>query len=111
MDLLLHFPTGDIKRNLERSRAQYTEYISRFLGTEEWQTRAQYAADVHLLIDVLRTQLQPLGYIASTVRAMPVTTKGNVPIYHLVYASKNELGDRIWESIIKTHGSGQRSLF
>ncbi len=35
----------------------------------------------------------------------------NLPLYYLVYASKSERGDKIWQSITKNKPSGQRGLF
>ena len=33
------------------------------------------------------------------------------PLYHLVFASKDKLGEKIWNSITKNAPSGQGNLF
>lgn len=111
MDILLHFPTGDLTRNLRL----YEERITRFLGTADWQARVTDPGQVLKLVDVLREQLHPFGYKKAEVRSFqgdPVlrNTK-NVPLYHLVLAAKHELGDKIWRSVIRVEGSGQKRLW
>lgn len=106
MDLILLFPTGmDIKRNFDRS----AEKITRFLGTDAWKDRAADAREAVKLIGVLREQLKPYGYTQGTVRSVPITSGGRV-LYHLVFATKEPLGDKIWNSIARTTSKGQRSL-
>jgi three-Cys-motif partner protein len=106
MDLILLFPTGmDIKRNFDRS----AETITRFLGTDEWQDRAAGAREAVKLIGVLREQLKPYGYTQGTVRSVPIMSGGRV-LYHLVFATKEALADRLWNSIARTTSKGQRSL-
>jgi three-Cys-motif partner protein len=50
MDLIIHFPTMDIKRTFGTAGP----FITRFLGTEDWKERVRTASEVVLLIDVLR---------------------------------------------------------
>jgi len=72
MDILLHFPTGDMTRNLH----QYETQITRFLGTDAWRKNTR-----------------------------------NVQLYYLVLATKHELGEKIWRSVIQIEGSGQKRLW
>jgi three-Cys-motif partner protein len=107
MDIILHFPTWDLKRNFERS-----ERIDRLLGTARWRGRVREARDVPRLVDVLREQLEPFGYGNAEVRYVPPIKSGkNVPLYHLVFLAKNPLGDKIWQSVVRVEGSGQKRLF
>lgn len=108
MDILLHFPTGDLARNLR----QYEARITRFLGTDRWQELVKEPKDVLKLLDVLRNQLLPFGYQKAQVRYEPLlkNTK-NVPLYHLVLVAKHGLAERIWRSVIRTEGSGQKRLW
>jgi hypothetical protein len=32
-------------------------------------------------------------------------------VYHLLYATKHQLGNKIWESIARTEAGGQKNLF
>lgn len=108
MDILLHFPTNDLARNL----GQHEERISAFLGTESWQNRVTRSKDVLKLLDVLREQLQPFGYQKAEVRYEPLLKNArNAPLYHLVLVAKHGLADRIWRSVIRIEGSGQKRLW
>ena len=83
-----------------------------FLGTDRWRERVREARDVPHLVDVLREQLEPFGYGNAEVRYVPPIKSGkNVPLYHLVFLAKNPLGDKIWQSVVRVEGSGQKRLF
>lgn len=65
---------------------------------------------------MLREQLEPLGYVESdgvpSVRYMPpIKTDQNVPLYHLAFMAKHPVADRIWRSVVRTEGSGQKRMF
>jgi len=113
MDILLHFPTGDMTRNLH----QYETQITRFLGTDAWRKRVTRPRDVPTLIDVLGEQLEQFGYRKADVRSVPfhdqpvLKNTRNVQLYHLVLATKHERGEKIWRSVIRIEGSGQKRLW
>ena len=52
MDLLVFFPVGEIKRNLERNRATYGALINRAVGTDEWQPIVRRTGDILKLVEV-----------------------------------------------------------
>jgi len=109
MDLIVHFPTGDIKRNLaqhESTRFALTEA----LGTSSWISEIKSMTDVPRLIEIFKEQLGSLGYGSTAVRSEPIRNSNNLPLYYLVYASKNARGDKIWQSITKNAPSGQRGM-
>jgi hypothetical protein len=108
MDILLHFPTNDLVRNLRRR----PDRISAFLGTDAWKTRVTGPRDVPKLRNVLREQLLPFGYQKAEIRHEPLlkNTK-NAPPYHLVLIAKHGLADKIWQSVIRVEGSGQKRLW
>jgi three-Cys-motif partner protein len=108
MDILLHFPTNDLVRNLK----QHADRITTFLGTQSWKDRVTDPRDVLMLLDVLREQLLPFGYQKAEVRYEPLlkNTK-NAPLYHLVLVAKHGLAEKIWRSVIRTEGSGQKRLW
>lgn len=106
MDLLIHFPTMDAKRNFN----QGTEpKLTKALGTADWRKDVRKPKDVTRAIDTLHKGLVQFGYTGENVRSVPVTNSHDGVLYHLVYASKDRLGDKIWESIARTRGN-QRSL-
>ena len=70
--------------------------------------QAGRAGEVVREIDTLVGNLASLGYTGSNVRRVPVTNSQGVVQYHLVYASRDPLGDKIWQSI--TASPTQREL-
>jgi three-Cys-motif partner protein len=105
MDLIIHFPTGTIKRNW----GKVDDGLDRFLGTTEWRKAAPGGAkDAAKLVDVLREQLTGAGYTGANVRAVPIENKKHARMYHLVFASKHALADKIWNDVTKHKPSGQR---
>jgi len=112
MDLVVFFPVAEIKRNLERNRSTYTALLDRALGTNEWQRTIARKGDVLKLVEVFRQQLQKrFGYTTARARTAPIKNDKNVPLYHLLFASKHPLGDKIWDSITKRTAGGQGTLF
>lgn len=111
MDLMIHFPTGALKRNLlNPSNPEFGAVIDRMMGTTDWRDQVHAARDVTKLIDVLRTRLVALGYDNERVNTLPVTNNQGALLYHLVFASKDKRGTAIWKSISRHHGA-QRGLF
>ncbi len=108
MDLLIHLPTMDIKRNFGRG-AQAR--LTKALGTDEWKKHASGPSGIaRWAVDALRKKLTEFGYTGKEVPSPMVTNTKNGSLYHLVFAAKHDLGDKIWKSIAKTSGSGQGSL-
>jgi three-Cys-motif partner protein len=107
MDILLHFPTADLERNL-----QHEERIDRMLGTERWRDRVSGPEDVHVLAEVLKERLEPFGYENGGVHYDPALKTGvNRTLYRLLFLSKHPRGAKIWNSVILREGSGQKRLF
>jgi three-Cys-motif partner protein len=92
MDLIINFPTGDKKRNYEREGFSSP-------------------GDVVGQIEDLRKRLEPFGYRNEQVRDMAVRNSKHNILYHLVFASKDPKGNKIWKDITKNESSGQRNLF
>jgi three-Cys-motif partner protein len=112
MDLIVFFPIGEIRRNIERNRATYIEYLDRALGTNEWQPVVKTKRDVTKLIGIFRRQLETrFGYTAGQVRTAAIRNEKNVALYHLIFASKHSRGDAIWDSVTRRAPGGQRKLF
>lgn len=109
MDLVIHFPAADIKRNLGQN-PQTQLWLSQALGTSDWRSKIASDTDVAGLIDVFKQQLASLGYLSQEVRSEPIRNSQNLPLYYLVYASKNKRGDKIWQSITRNAPSGQRGF-
>jgi three-Cys-motif partner protein len=109
MDLIVHFPTADIKRNLEQNE-NTKQWLTEALGTPWWAEGIASTTDVGHLIEVFKRQLATLGYKSTEVRSEPIKNNKKLTLYYLVYASKNERGDAIWQSITKNKPSGQQGM-
>jgi three-Cys-motif partner protein len=112
MDLIVHFPTMGIKRNLEKT-PNYARHVDRLLGTSEWQRYVKDADQVVKLISMLKDRLAELGYIRDDDLAGDPAFKNDEGgiLYHLFFASKDPLGYKLWKSLLKTAPSGQKRLF
>jgi three-Cys-motif partner protein len=107
MDIILHFPLSDMKRNLDRDE----EFYDRFLGTRDWRQRVNSARDVPKLVAFLKERLVQFGYVNNEhVYSPPIKNSTNNTLYHLVFISKDKLGNKIWKSITRTTPHGQPSL-
>lgn len=108
MDLLIHLPTMDMKRNFGRGTEAR---LTKALGTDEWKQHVRGPAGIaRFAVEALRKKLTEFGYTGKEVPCPRVTNTQNGGLYHLVFAAKHDLGDKIWKSIAKTSGSGQGSL-
>lgn len=102
MDLIIHFPVADMKRNITNVKAgDYAGFIDRFLGTH---VDIKLLSEIPSLIDVLRAQLKPYGYEQEQVRSVSVCNSKNAPLYYLVYISKAKTGSKIWKSLTRNTG-------
>ena len=106
MDLLIHFPTNSIKRNFHNNLD-----FDAMVGTKEWRADVRTAHDVPKLVDHLRNSLGKQGYSDENVRSIPIKNTKEGLLYHLVFATKDRLGNKIWNSIVSIEHTGQRNLF
>lgn len=127
MDLLINFPIGSIKRNIDVWLAKKETILDLFLGTDVWRERIKTRSSqsiFKILLDVFREQLNSIGYpdeglmmvtsnanIYSSLPTVGVKNTKEVDLYVLILASKHKLGQKIWSSVIKTKPDGQKSLF
>jgi three-Cys-motif partner protein len=105
MDLIIHFPTNGVRRNFD------SVDIDGMIGCTDWRSTVHHAGDVVKLIGYLQRSLASIGYTDERVRVLQVKNDQQGLLYHLVFATKNPLGNRIWKSITRTDPSGQRSMF
>lgn len=106
MDLLIHFPTGSLKRNLHNHPD-----FNQMVGASESLSDVPGAHDVGKAMEQLRENLARLGYSGKQVRCIDIRNSKKTILYHLFFASKKQLADDIWSSIAKVDACGQRSLF
>lgn len=129
MDMLIHFPIGSIHRNLDNWMNKTNTILDTFLGTDTWRERIEDAHknakhnDYYVLTDIFKEQLKAVGYpeeglklqesergLLEQLSTVSIKNTRNVNLYVLILASKHELGQKIWNSIIKIDPRGQRSF-
>ncbi|MEE9247685.1 MAG: three-Cys-motif partner protein TcmP [Dehalococcoidia bacterium] len=112
MDLIITFHTGSIKRV-----AQYElELLESFFGDPEWQRKYQEFIKAggrqgsRILLDFYENRLRNIAGYNFIDDRLFITNTVEVPLYHLIYASRHSIGAKFWrESIAKTR-AGQRRL-
>ncbi len=109
MDLLIHYPTGAMKRNIAKA-ATGDLTKARMAKALGGGVTAAWPRDVVREIDKLRKNLAKLGYTGKKLRTVGVLNSKGVVMYHLVYASRDPLGDGIWQSITRPKGQGELRL-
>ncbi len=127
MDMLINFPIGAIKRNLQTWMDRSDTILDDFLGTNEWRREIKESTKGNIfraLIEIYKKQLISIGYpeeglraassddkICSGLPTVPIRNTKDVDLYVLILASKHPLGQKIWNSIIKYDPVGQKRLF
>tara|TARA_Y100000294_G_scaffold176787_1_gene200210 strand:- start:313 stop:1218 length:906 start_codon:yes stop_codon:yes gene_type:complete len=124
MDMLIHFPIGPIKRNIQRWIKGNKTILDDFMGTSEWIKMIDakmMGKTFRILIDLYTKQLKSIGYkelklavsdstIYSGIPTVPIKNTKDVDLYVLILASKHSLGQKIWNSVIKIDRKGQKNL-
>ena len=105
MDMIINFPIGEMRRNWK-----HPERIDRAVGSDDASLRVASPRDVIKTLAQLQSNLARLGYTELPRRTVPVENDNGVTLYHLTYASKHPLGDKIWASITSRDPNGQRRL-
>ena len=108
MDMIFHFPIGGMKRIFKK----HIERLERFIGLpkNEWGVDVVSGPDVSKLLPVFQRQLEILGYPIRELLSPPIKNTKNLPLYHLVFATRHERGEEIWKSITRKTPSGQREF-
>ena len=105
LDIILNFPTSDVRRNFRGF-----ERIDRFVGSDEWRDAISSPHEAPKLVEILRSELGQLGYRGDQVRSVPIKDRGRL-LYHLMFASKDPLGEKIWQSVTSRLPDGQSLMF
>lgn len=109
MDFLILIPTGmDAVRNFERYAATSSKTVERFLGRPEWRdewhtARTNGQTVSAFLLDSYGRSMAALEYKYSgpeDTRQIR-STSNNLPLYHLAFFSRHQLGRDFWNSARK----------
>jgi len=111
MDLAITFHVGNMKRVAEDPPAE----LLHFFPDKTWISDYRNARDKRkstgrALLDAYERGLSKLGYIAVKDYVLQVNSN-NVPLYHLVFASKSKRGTDFWDKIASRSEAGQIRMF
>jgi three-Cys-motif partner protein len=124
MDLIINYPQGGLNRLMKRVyTSDRISPVDEFFGDSGWRTiyakqQGKHGASIHGgLIEFYMHRLYELGYKEvkrdDQVGDEPLmrNVRRNAPLYRLLFASKNPLGDKFWHSITRRNVHGQARLF
>jgi three-Cys-motif partner protein len=124
MDLVINYPQGGLNRMMAKEyRTMGEGCVDLFFGTPDWRSLYQKFRDHHKsglhrdLIDLYKSKLHNLGYTevkggdeAAMNEPLIRNIQRNAPLYRLIFASKNPLGEKFWSSVTRRDVYGQRRL-
>ncbi len=110
IDLVINFPTVFIKRNWRRELPQLDKFMNGSGYRESFElamTRQDpWATPTSALLDSYKKELHGIGY--KYVRdQIGVKNSQGLPLYQLIFASKNERGSEFWDKVTDRQESGQ----
>jgi three-Cys-motif partner protein len=125
MDLIINYPEGGLNRIMAKVfQSETSNAVDIFFGTQEWRLiynryQLKQLRGLHReLIDLYKSRLVDLGYqevkLGDQVggdEPLMRNTRRNAPLYRLIFASKNPLGDKFWHAITQRNRYGQMNLF
>lgn len=116
VDFLILLATNmDLKRNYVYYKNEENGKVDKFLGYDNW--REEYrtsASDMNIITFCAMKYDQNminLGYTEPALKEQIRSYERNLPLYHLAFYSRHELGNEFWGIIRKLRGSGQIELF
>ncbi len=124
-DLIIHYSQQGITRyGLKAFKSDEETKVDRFFGTTEWRRvykpwyEKPRKPGLHReLIGFYKERLKSLGYRevkqSDEILTEPLirNEKRNVPLYRLIFASKNPLGEDFWQKVTQRNVYGQKQMF
>lgn len=116
-DFIINFSTGGLRR-VAGEAFQHPEFsvadrVNQFFGTEDWRNipiRPDGSMPVNEWIEFYQNRLSEIGYKWGTESSVKIKTDYGVELYRLLFASKDDLGVKLWEEARK-NAPKQRSMF
>lgn len=112
IDFLILIPSGmDANRNISYYIDESNTAVENFTGASQWRNEwllegARWENFGLFFADLFGRQMQTLSYfyegLANMVRIR--STEKNLPLYHLAFFSRNELGRKFWKEARKYSG-------
>lgn len=116
-DFIINFSTGGLRRvageAFQHPESSVAERVNQFFGTQDWRDipiRPDGSMPVNEWIEFYQNRLSALGYKWGTESSIKIRTNYGVELYRLLFASKHDLGVKLWEEARK-NAPKQRSMF
>jgi three-Cys-motif partner protein len=121
IESFIHFPTGDIQRNVlrhDQSKVAPAEIdrMNAMWGDESWRSAAyldepdlfgsrQVKQPIDLLLDAFADRLRKIAGFKHVSTPLPMRNKTNAIIYHLIFATQQRTALRIASDILKAEST------
>jgi len=116
IDLIINFHDGmGIRMNIHQYTKSKETALDVFMGSNRWRQRFEqklmsFEDICHAIVNEYIENLGKLGYLAFDDEMVSITTKQNVLLYYLLFASKHPRGNDLWRKIGVIDPHGQRKL-
>ncbi|MBC8273515.1 MAG: three-Cys-motif partner protein TcmP [Chloroflexi bacterium] len=107
MDLAVTFHAGNMKRVADKPPKELLDFFPDFSWQQEYKEASRlHRSIVRVLLDAYERGLRNLGYDEIKDYVLE-RNKKNVPLYYLIFASKNPKGAEFWDKIAVHSETGQ----
>jgi len=107
MDIAVTFQVGAMKRTASNPPQDLLDFFPDSSWQQEYEeARKMHRATGRVLLDVYEQGLRNLGYVAIKDYVLEKNRR-NVPLYHLIFASKHPKGAEFWDKIAGRSEAGQ----
>ncbi|MEP7168805.1 MAG: three-Cys-motif partner protein TcmP [Bacteroidota bacterium] len=117
MDFLILLALGmDANRNMETYLNSSSDKISKFLNDKDWREKfnknhsLEHASFVQFLAKEYKKNIERIKYKSPEDFHEIRSTDKNLPLYHLAFFSKHNLGNDFWKKV-QGYSDGQQKLF
>lgn len=118
VDFLILLAFGmDVNRNIKIYLNEENNKIDNFLGNNEWRTKFNESilsnnnsGLLKFLADEYQNNMKRLGYLKNNEFHQIRSTDKNLPLYHLAFFSRSDLGNKFWK-VIQKYADDQERLF
>jgi three-Cys-motif partner protein len=116
LEAFIHFPTGDVQRNvLRRNQGAVSvaeaDRMTQMWGDESWRTAGYYEQrnlfgseqvkeDIDVVIKAFSDRLKTAGF-THVSKVLPMRNSSNVILYHLIFATHNATAIKVATDILK----------
>ena len=117
MDFLILLALGmDLNRNVENYFKEESDKVERFLNDTHWREKFhkshvnKHESFIQFIAEEYRNNIEKIGYKKPENFHEIRSTDKNLPLYHLAFFSKHNLGNDFWKKV-QGYSDGQQKLF